>query len=68
MNSYTHWEVLWENTNPRKNLPREARMFAPILREIKHRTRIIRIEFSSVHLDYYTEIDAVELTGTAGSA
>nr|CAB3245152.1 F-box/LRR-repeat protein 4 [Phallusia mammillata] len=60
---FTSWEVLWENTNPQQNLPREARMFAPILREINKRSRIIRLEFSHSHLDYYTELDAVELTG-----
>jgi len=38
-------------------------MFAPILRDIKYRSRIIRLEFCHTHLDYYTELDAVELTG-----
>uniref|UniRef100_F6TDN1 F-box domain-containing protein n=1 Tax=Ciona intestinalis TaxID=7719 RepID=F6TDN1_CIOIN len=58
-----HWEVLWDNPHPQSNLPNEARMFAPILREIKHRSRIIRLEFCHSHLDYYAELDAVELTG-----
>jgi len=63
---YTHWEVLWQNprTATPPSLPAEARMFAPILREIKYRTRIIRLELNQNHLNYYTELDAVELTGT----
>lgn len=64
----THWEVLWECSSPEENLPsssNEARMFAPILREMRHPTRIIRLEFCSRHLQYYTELDAVELTGTS---
>ncbi|CAK8678714.1 unnamed protein product [Clavelina lepadiformis] len=61
---YTHWEVLWSNPNPQFQTTKEARMFAPILQEINHRSRIIRLEFCHTHLDYYTELDAVELTGT----
>nr|XP_039251668.1 F-box/LRR-repeat protein 4-like [Styela clava] len=63
----SHWEILWECSSPEQNLPsssNEARMFAPILNEMKHLTRIIRLEFCSTHLQYYTELDAVELTGT----
>ena len=65
VDQYTHWEVLWYNTNPQCNPAKEARMFAPILRDIKYRSRIIRLEFCHTQLDYYTELDAVELTGTS---
>uniref|UniRef100_H2ZME9 F-box domain-containing protein n=1 Tax=Ciona savignyi TaxID=51511 RepID=H2ZME9_CIOSA len=64
IDGFTHWEVLWDNPHPQHNLPTAARMFAPILREIKHRSRIIRLEFCHSHLEYYAELDAVELTGT----
>uniref|UniRef100_H2ZMF1 F-box domain-containing protein n=1 Tax=Ciona savignyi TaxID=51511 RepID=H2ZMF1_CIOSA len=63
IDGFTHWEVLWDNPHPQHNLPTAARMFAPILREIKHRSRIIRLEFCHSHLEYYAELDAVELTG-----
>ena len=63
VDQYTHWEVLWSNTNPEHKVAQEARMFAPILRDIKYRSRIIRLEFCHSFLNYYTELDAVELTG-----
>ena len=49
--------------NTQRNVDEVARMFAPILNEIDNRTRIIRLEFAHSDLEYYTEIDAVELTG-----
>lgn len=62
------WEVLWECNSLEDNLPNppdESRMFAPALRGARYLTRIVRLEFCSTHLHYYTEIDAVELTGTS---
>lgn len=63
IDQYTHWEVLWSATAPQVFTSKEARMFAPILRDIRYRSRIIRLEFCHKRLDYYTELDAVELTG-----
>lgn len=66
-NDCLNWDILWECDSPEDNLPNppnESRMFAPALSSCVHLTRIVRLEFCSTHLPYYTEIDAVELTGT----
>lgn len=58
------WRVLWQGSPLNNSSRKEAQVFAPLLNEIRHRTRFIRIEFCHSFLDYYTEIDAVELIGT----
>jgi len=62
--SANRWRVLWQGNPLNNNRRKEAQVFAPVLNEIRHRTRFIRIEFCHSCLDYYTGIDAVELIGT----
>lgn len=57
------WMCLWENDCLDAEIASDSRVFAPPLKDIKTPTRIIRIEFSHRHLDYFTEIDAVVLQG-----
>jgi len=60
------WITLWENDDVTTStrMMTSSRMFAPVLKEAKFRSRILRLEFRHSNLEYYTEIDAVELTGT----
>lgn len=57
------WMCLWENDGVDADIASDSRVFAPQIRDIKTPTRIIRIEFSHRHLDYFTEVDAVVLQG-----
>lgn len=60
--STEEWICLWDEQSCRDQL-RDPREFTPTLRCCNLPTRIIRIEFNHQHLDYFTEIDAVMLTG-----
>lgn len=60
--STENWICLWEETPPMEQI-RDPREFTPTLKSINLPTRIIRIEFNHQHLDYFTEIDGVMLTG-----
>lgn len=60
--STEEWICLWEEP-PVKDHLRDPREFTPTLKSIKLPTRIIRIEFNHQHLEYFTEIDGVMLTG-----
>ncbi|XP_037030837.1 F-box/LRR-repeat protein 4 [Bradysia coprophila] len=55
------WICLWEQ--PSVRCPKFPRMFSPKLKKINVPTNTIRIEFNHSNLDYFTEIDAVLLTG-----
>ncbi|ESO03659.1 hypothetical protein HELRODRAFT_173356 [Helobdella robusta] len=61
------WVVLWEATElSSKSCRNKARIFCPkFIRECHFYTNIIRLEFNSSNLPYYTEIDSVELFGHA---
>eukprot|EP00794_Sanderia_malayensis_P003795 gene3795-4320_t len=56
------WEVLWEG-GPVKT-EHEARIFSPPINNISFPTRLIRLEFNQRLCEYYTELDAVYITGT----
>ncbi|XP_049860890.1 F-box/LRR-repeat protein 4 isoform X1 [Schistocerca gregaria] len=55
------WTLLWEGL-PQRVGP-VARIFSPRIRSISFPTRVLRLEFHHLHLDYYTELDAVLLVG-----
>ncbi|XP_048580350.1 F-box/LRR-repeat protein 4 isoform X2 [Nematostella vectensis] len=55
------WVTLW--SGPPQCPPPVARMFSPQIRRCDKPTSLIRLEFNQDHLDYYTELDAVELMG-----
>lgn len=59
---FNKWICLWRNGNEldKRNDPRA---FTPTIKKIKVPTRIIRIEFFHKHLDYFTELDGIILTG-----
>ncbi|KAM9724565.1 F-box/LRR-repeat protein 4 isoform 2-T3 [Menidia menidia] len=56
------WEVLWSG-EPTKALTPQARQFSPKIKHINFPTNLLRLEFNSSLLDYYTELDAVILRG-----
>uniref|UniRef100_A0A8C5QYL1 F-box and leucine rich repeat protein 4 n=1 Tax=Leptobrachium leishanense TaxID=445787 RepID=A0A8C5QYL1_9ANUR len=56
------WETIWSAEPTRVNSP-QARLFKPCIKEINFPTNLIRLETNSSCLDYYTELDAVELHG-----
>lgn len=57
------WMCLWESDGLETTPRTDSQVFSPPIKDIKMPTRIIRIEFSHRHLDYFTEIDAVVLQG-----
>eukprot|EP00117_Sycon_ciliatum_P018068 scpid20714/ scgid16827/ F-box/LRR-repeat protein 4; F-box and leucine-rich repeat protein 4 len=60
------WQVLWSGP-PQKGLPSTIRQFTPELDEPEFPTRLLRIEFNSQHMDYYTELDCCQLIGKHAS-
>lgn len=58
---YDEWICLWQQ----KPAPvtKQTRLFRPTIKRIRDPTNIIRIDFNHKYLDYYTEIDAVMLSG-----
>ncbi|CAH2252667.1 F-box LRR-repeat 4 [Pelobates cultripes] len=56
------WETIWSAEPTRVNSP-QARQFKPCIKEINFPTNLLRLETNSSLLDYYTELDAVELHG-----
>ncbi|KAF7665976.1 hypothetical protein LDENG_00125670 [Lucifuga dentata] len=56
------WEVLWSG-EPTKVLTPQARQFSPNIKHINFPTNLLRLEFNSSLLEYYTELDAVILRG-----
>ncbi|XP_065203649.1 F-box/LRR-repeat protein 4 [Planococcus citri] len=55
------WSLLWEGKPQiREHSPN---IFSPDINRISYHTNLLRIEFDHSHLDYYTEIDAVSMTG-----
>ncbi|XP_076006451.1 F-box/LRR-repeat protein 4 [Genypterus blacodes] len=56
------WEVLWSQ-EPTKVLAPQARQFSPNIKHINFPTNLLRLEFNSSLLEYYTELDAVILRG-----
>lgn len=59
------WEVLWSGPSE-KGVP-AARCFSPKIRKPNFPTRLIRIELCQSHCDYYTELDAVYLSGASSN-
>ncbi|KAL7300445.1 hypothetical protein TKK_0006797 [Trichogramma kaykai] len=56
------WTKLWNG--PPQIVPHKPRIFSPPLQQINFKTKILRLEFNHSLLDYYTELDAVQLIGT----
>ncbi|XP_072264777.1 F-box/LRR-repeat protein 4 [Pyxicephalus adspersus] len=56
------WETIWSGEPTCVNSP-QARQFTPCIKEIDFPTNLLRLETNGTLLDYYTELDAVELHG-----
>ncbi|XP_070566356.1 F-box/LRR-repeat protein 4-like isoform X2 [Ptychodera flava] len=56
------WYELWCG-EPEQAL-QQSRIFSPTINNVDFPTNVIRLEFNHSCLDYYTELDAVELVGT----
>ncbi|XP_069462509.1 F-box/LRR-repeat protein 4 [Ambystoma mexicanum] len=56
------WETMWSGQPTKMSSP-QARQFTPCIKEISFPTNLIRLEINSSLLEYYTELDAVELHG-----
>ncbi|KAM3931960.1 F-box/LRR-repeat protein 4 isoform 2-T5 [Leptodactylus fuscus] len=56
------WETIWSAEPTRAHSP-QARQFTPCIKEIDFPTNLLRLETNSSILEYYTELDAVELHG-----
>ncbi|MEE6475888.1 hypothetical protein FKM82_010887 [Ascaphus truei] len=56
------WETIWSGEPTHVHSP-QARQFTPCIKEISFPTNLLRLETNSSLLDYYTELDAVELHG-----
>ncbi|XP_073531844.1 F-box/LRR-repeat protein 4 [Phyllobates terribilis] len=56
------WETIWSAEPTRVHSP-QARQFTPCIKEINFPTNLLRLETNSGLLEYYTELDAVELHG-----
>ncbi|XP_068749204.1 F-box/LRR-repeat protein 4-like isoform X2 [Montipora capricornis] len=65
-NCSKRWTTLWSGS-PQK-CPAKARKFSPRLKKINYPTNLIRLEFNQQHLNYYTELDAVYLSGIPASS
>ncbi|EDW00550.1 GH11799 [Drosophila grimshawi] len=66
------WTCLWEASSSdlnkfKGNFTREARRFAPTLKNTNILTKTLRIDFNHSRLNYYTQIDAILLYGRTGS-
>ncbi|XP_064647342.1 F-box/LRR-repeat protein 4-like isoform X2 [Lineus longissimus] len=55
------WMTLWSGQP--KPVPRRSRIFSPSLALIPYPVKFLRLEFCCTLCDYYTELDAVKLTG-----
>ncbi|XP_053663372.1 F-box/LRR-repeat protein 4-like [Anopheles marshallii] len=61
------WVLLWDKRvdavcdDERNAGLSEARIFVPVIRIINHRTRVIRLEFNTRHLNYIYAMDAIML-------
>ncbi|CAH1788414.1 unnamed protein product, partial [Owenia fusiformis] len=58
--SQPRWYVLWEGEQ--QTCRAEPRAFQPTIRPCNFKTNLLRLEFCSTHLMYYTELDAVSIT------
>ncbi|KAG9493280.1 F-box/LRR-repeat protein 4 [Eleutherodactylus coqui] len=56
------WEAIWSAEPTPVHCP-QARQFTPCIKEIDFPTNLLRLETNSSVLEYYTELDAVELHG-----
>ncbi|XP_026461887.1 F-box/LRR-repeat protein 4-like [Ctenocephalides felis] len=56
------WSLLWEGKP--EIIGHKPRMFTPPIQTTKYPTKLLRLEFNQSHLEYYTELDAVLLTGS----
>lgn len=56
------WMKLWSGV-PNSNIEKKSRAFMPPLGRISSPTRMIKLEFYHSHLEYFTELDAVKLSG-----
>ncbi|XP_071803527.1 F-box/LRR-repeat protein 4-like [Asterias amurensis] len=61
VNHDVRWQLLWSGE---PQLSSDARIFSPPLKKVKFAANLIRLVFHHLHLNYYTELDAVELVGT----
>ncbi|GAB0095762.1 F-box/LRR-repeat protein 4 [Sergentomyia squamirostris] len=61
-NTTESWQCLW-SALPDLYVERRPRKFTPPLRRVCQPTKIIRLEFNHIFLDYFTEIDGIVLTG-----
>ena len=59
----TAWKVLWTGV-PETELPACSRAFSPPLNPAQYLTNVIRLEFDHLGVDYYAQLDAVELVGS----
>uniref|UniRef100_A0A6M2DDT9 Putative f-box/lrr-repeat protein 4-like isoform x2 n=1 Tax=Xenopsylla cheopis TaxID=163159 RepID=A0A6M2DDT9_XENCH len=59
------WALLWEGIP--EIIGHKPRMFTPPIQTTKYPTKLLRLEFNQSHLEYYTELDAVLLTGSTQS-
>ena len=57
------WVVLWEGPPEQGTAGHHSRAFSPPLRACNFATDVLRLEFNHSGLDYYAQLDAVELTG-----
>ena len=63
------WQLLWsESSQARRGshsaVSQQPRQFSPPIQTTDFATKLLRLEFDSTSLSYYTEIDAVCLLGT----
>ncbi|XP_077978669.1 F-box/LRR-repeat protein 4-like [Glandiceps talaboti] len=58
------WYELWSG-EPESGPP-QSRIFSPPLNKVDFPTNVIRLEFNHSHIEYYTELDAIELIGSKG--
>lgn len=56
------WKCLWSSF-PDPYVEKRPRKFCPPLRKVSLPTKILRLEFNHIFLDYFTEIDGIILTG-----
>ncbi|KAK9501330.1 hypothetical protein O3M35_012066 [Rhynocoris fuscipes] len=56
------WKLLWEGEP--QIVEHGPRIFSPKINKIDFMTCLIRLEFDHSQLDYYTELDAVKLSGS----
>lgn len=57
------WKLLWAGPPQSKQLEKVSRIFKPPLNKTSFPTNLLRIDFNCEDSDYYTEIDAIKLSG-----